>query len=100
MTSPFESAPKADNLADDLVAYMRQFVFLTDPQYDALALWIMHTYALDAFLVTPYLHFASAEPGSGKTRALEVLEVLLPNAWRESSPSDAVAFRATQDSEG
>ena len=95
----FEGSQEPETIADALVRRLRRFVYLTDLQYLAIALWIIHTYAIDAFLVTPYLHFSSAEPGSGKTRALEVLEVLVPNAWRESNPSDAVVYRATRETE-
>ena len=38
--------------------------------------WVAHTYVYDCARATPYLHFHSPEPGSGKTAALEVLQLV------------------------
>jgi hypothetical protein len=39
-----------------------------------LALWYAHTWVADAFYVTPRLILSSPEPGSGKTRVLEIAQ--------------------------
>ncbi|WP_237773932.1 DUF3631 domain-containing protein [Actinosynnema sp. ALI-1.44] len=41
-----------------------------------LALWYAHTWVADAFYITPRLILSSAEPGSGKTRVLEIAQHL------------------------
>lgn len=41
-----------------------------------LALWAAHTHAAEAFYVTPRLIIDSAEPESGKTRVLELLNLI------------------------
>ena len=66
---------------DDLRDYLRTYVALTDVQYDAVTLWTVHSHCIDAADCTPYLHFTSAGPRSGKTRALEVLELVVDNPW-------------------
>lgn len=43
----------------------------------AAALWVAHTYRIDSFDSTPRIAFLSPEPGSGKTRALEVIGSLV-----------------------
>src|SRR5687767_9129761 len=43
----------------------------------AHALWIVHTHMMDIWDSTPRLAFLSAEPASGKTRALEITELLV-----------------------
>ncbi len=63
----------------------------------ATVLWAAHTHALDAFEHTPRLAFLSPEPGSGKTRALEVLELLTPNPVHAVNTSAAYLFRRVAD---
>ncbi len=59
----------------------------------AHALWIMHTYLMEEWDATPRLAFLSAEPGSGKTRALEITELLVPNPVQAVNVSPAYLFR-------
>ncbi len=50
----------------------------------AHTLWLAHTWRMDEWESTPRLAFMSPEKGSGKTRALEVSEYLVPSAVRVS----------------
>lgn len=59
----------------------------------AHALWIAHTYKMDVWESTPRLAFLSPEPGSGKTRALEVTESLVPNPVEQINSTPAYIFR-------
>jgi hypothetical protein len=59
----------------------------------AIALWTAHTWAIDAAHQTPYLLVLSPEKRSGKTRLLEVLELLVAAPWRITSTSEAAMFR-------
>ena len=52
-----------------------------------------HTWAVSAFYVTPRLVLDSPEPGSGKTRVLEVLALLCPNAKLTISTTTAALYR-------
>ena len=78
---------------DDVVQFVRRYVVLTDTQADAIALWCAHTHAADAADTTPYLFFTSAEKRSGKTRALEVLELVVHVPISTANSSDAALFR-------
>lgn len=80
-------------LLDDVRAFVRRFVVLDDAQADAVALWIAHTHVFDAFGCTPYLAITSPEKRSGKTRLLEVLELLVRRALPTANISDAALFR-------
>ncbi len=81
-------------ILDEIAAFIRRFVFFKEPRYaDVLALWIAHTWAFDAATVTPYVWLYSPEMGSGKTRTLEVLELLVRAPWRAIEPTEAVLFR-------
>ncbi len=58
-----------------------------------LALWYAHTHAVDQFYVTPRLILDSAEPGSGKTRVLEVAQYLVAAPEMTISATTAALFR-------
>jgi uncharacterized protein DUF3631 len=81
---------------DDAEAFIRRYVVITDDQAAAVALWILHTYTLDAADITPYLSITSAEKQSGKTVLLDVLEKLANKPWRAVTPSAAVTFRTIE----
>jgi hypothetical protein len=62
-------------------AFIAKYVALSDVQLDALTLWCAHSHAFEAAESTPYIAITSTGPGSGKTRLLEVLELLVANPW-------------------
>ena len=81
-------------LLDDLRTFITRFVILpSEEAADLMALWALHTHAIDAAHATPYLRITSATPECGKTLLLEVLEPLCRNGWRAVGPSLAVLFR-------
>jgi hypothetical protein len=81
-------------ILDDVEAFLRRYVvFACDEQVTACALFVMHTYAIGAGEVTPYLAVTSAEKQSGKSRLLEVLEALVANPLSVVSPSAAALYR-------
>lgn len=79
---------------DDLVAFLRRYVVMTETQADAVALWTAHTHAVAASETTPYLAVTSAVKRSGKTRLREVLGLLVHEPLSASNISDAAIFRA------
>jgi hypothetical protein len=81
------------NTLDDVLGFIRQYVVLNDEQAAACALWVLHTYAVDAAETTPYLAISSPEKRSGKSRLLDVFEEIVSAAWRAVLPSEAVTFR-------
>ena len=83
-----------DALLGQIEELMRRFVvFATDHQVVAVVLWVAHSHAIDAADVTAYLHVHSAEKRSGKSRLLDVLELLVRVAWRVVTPTEAVTYR-------
>jgi Protein of unknown function (DUF3631) len=81
----------------DVRKFIRRFVALDDHQVDAVALWAAHSHVVDAFSVTPYLAVTSAEKRSGKTRLLEVLELLVREPLPTANISDAALFRVVAE---
>ena len=59
----------------------------------AHALWIVHCHLMAKWESTPRIFFGSPEPASGKTRALEITERLVPNAVCAINVSPAYLFR-------
>jgi hypothetical protein len=66
----------------------------------AHALWIAHTHLMSAWESTPRIGFLSPEPASGKTRALEISELLVPNPVEAVNVSPAYLFRKVGDEDG
>ena len=88
-------------LLDDVEAFLARFVvYPTDAARIAHALWIAHTWFMDAWDSTPRIAFLSPEPGSGKSRALEVTEPLVPRALHAVNTTPAALFRKVSDEAG
>jgi hypothetical protein len=66
----------------------------------AHVLWIVHTHAMDAWDSTPRLAALSKEPGSGKSRALEVTELLVPRPVEAVNVTPAYLFRKVGSEDG
>lgn len=66
----------------------------------AHVLWIAHCHAMDAWESTPRLAALSPEPGSGKTRLLEITENLVPRPVEAVNVTPAYLFRKVADEEG
>ena len=83
---------------DDARAFIARFCALpVEHAYTAVTLWAAHAWALDAFDSTPRLAFLSPEPGSGKTRALEILTLLVPWPMHAVNATPAALFRSVAD---
>ena len=67
---------------DDFLA--RFIAYPNEHARQAHTLWLAHTWRMDKWDSTPRLAFMSPEKGSGKTRALEVSEHLVPRGVRVS----------------
>jgi len=88
-------------ILDDVHAFLGRFVaYPSDDAHVAHALWIAHTHLMEAWESTPRIAFLSPELGSGKTRALEVSELLVPNAVEAVNVSPAYLFRKVGNSDG
>jgi hypothetical protein len=84
-------------LLRDVRAFIRRYVVLTPEQEIAVALWTLHTWAIEAADLSPYLSVSSAVMRAGKTRLLETVELVVRKPWRVVQPSEAVLFRKLGD---
>jgi hypothetical protein len=81
-------------------AFLGRFVaYPSEHAQIAHVLWIAHTHLMDAWESTPRLAFLSPEPASGKTRALEITELLVPNPVEAINVTPAYIFRKVGDQE-
>ena len=84
-------------LLETVRRFLTNYVVLpSDEAADALALWVLHTHALEATEVTPYFIVLSPERRSGKTLLLDVLQLLVRSPWHLASASEAAMFRKIQ----
>jgi hypothetical protein len=81
-------------LLDDVEAFLSRFVaYPSEHARVAHVLWVAHTHRMDAWESTPRIAFLSPEPSSGKSRALEVTELLVPNPIHAVNTTPAYLFR-------
>jgi hypothetical protein len=86
---------------DAVESFLRAYVIY--PSIHALVahvLWIAHTHLMNSFESTPRLAALSPEPASGKTRALEASELLVPHPVEAVNVSAAYLFRKVDDPAG
>ncbi|MEU2857635.1 DUF3631 domain-containing protein [Streptomyces mirabilis] len=103
MTSNQAASPSIDGAAvlNEVEAFHRRFnVFPREAAYVAVTLWDAHAHLIDCFETTPRVAFLSPEPGSGKSRALEIVELLTPRPVATVSASANALYRLVDSAEG
>ncbi len=96
-----QSQDEGAAVLDEVHAMLARFIAFPSPEnLDAVTLWAVHTHALDMFETTPRLALLSPEPGSGKTRVLEILELLVLRPQMTVNVSPAYLFRKVADEDG
>ncbi|MFG2861564.1 DUF3631 domain-containing protein [Streptomyces sioyaensis] len=85
-------------LLDEVEAFHRRFnIFPLEAAYVAVTLWDAHAHLMGCFDSTPRIAFLSPEPGSGKSRALEVIQTLVPNDVLAAQASVSALFRSVSE---
>jgi hypothetical protein len=98
---PDPLAEPGHQVLDDVHEFLGRFVaYPSGDAHVAHTLWIAHTHLMTAWESTPRIAFLSPEPGSGKTRALEVSELLVPNPVEAVNVTPAYLFRKVGDPNG
>jgi len=94
-----ESWPEAVDgvaLLDDLAQTYRRFVSLPDGGAEALALWIVFTYALDAFDAAPILALCSPLKRCGKTTTEDLTAALANRSLAAANITVAALYRTVE----
>ena len=88
-------------LLDDVRKFLQRFVVYPSAHaHDAHVLWLAHTHLMSAWESTPRIAFLSPEPASGKTRSMEVSELLVPDPVAAVNVTPAYLFRKCGSEDG
>jgi hypothetical protein len=94
MSADVQLAERTAPLLAQVTAFVGRFVVLpSDSAAVAIALFVLHTWAIDEAEATPYLAIISPEKQTGKTRVLETLELAVRAPWATVSTTEAALFR-------
>ncbi|HZO85419.1 MAG TPA: DUF3631 domain-containing protein [Verrucomicrobiae bacterium] len=98
-TAPVQSLAPIDPVAllDSLRSLLTRYVVLPDMAAEALALWVVHTYAFQLRQVTTYIGVVSPEKRCGKTTLLELLGLLANRSLTAANISPSALFRVIQE---
>jgi hypothetical protein len=95
---PETEAIDGDRLLLDVENFLSRFVIYPSIHAKvAHVLWVAHTHLMDVWDSTPRIAFLSPEPASGKSRALEVSELLVPSPVEAVNVTVAYLFRKVGD---
>ena len=92
-----QSALGEGQLLEAISSFLRRYVVLSPEQLVVVAAWVVHTHVFGAAETTPYLSITSATKQAGKTRLLEVLELLVATPWFTGRATAAVLVRRIND---
>jgi hypothetical protein len=93
---PWPEAVDGTALLDELADTYRRFISLPDGGAEALALWIVFTYALDAFDVAPILALCSPFKRCGKTTTEELTAALAKRPLAAANLTVAALYRTVE----
>jgi hypothetical protein len=86
--------PSGEMVLEAVHRFLGRFVsYPSEHAHDAHALWCVHTHLMHLWDSTPRLAFLSPEPASGKTRAMEITSLLVPNPVLAVNVSPNYLFR-------
>ena len=90
---PWDQPVDIKDLLNSLVALLKRFLILPPYAAEAIALYIVHTYALDASRHAPRLALISPEMECGKTTTIELIKCLAYRPIAASNISPAAIYR-------
>ena len=83
-------------LLDEIAKAISKHVVTSEASRDAAALWVLHTYLLDNFLVSPRLAVVSPTKQCGKTTLLDVLTPMVSRPLPTANVTPAATFRVIE----
>lgn len=91
-SDPVDGAALLSDIKDQVLHY----VSLSDHAATAIALWVLHTWTLDAFDVSPFLFLRSPQKRCGRTTLMQVLAALVRRAFLVTGASPAALYRVIE----
>jgi putative DNA primase/helicase len=93
---PWPESVNGAAMLSEIVSAVTSHVVMAKASADAFGLWAVHTYAVDAFPITPRLAIMSPEKQCGKTTLLDVLACLVRRPLPTANASMSGIFRAVE----
>ena len=93
---PWLEPVNGDQIATTLAAAAKTYVVLPDAAADTLALWVLHSWLVNQFTISPRLAVTSPTKGCGKTTVLRLLNKIVRRPKRAGSISPPALFRAVE----
>jgi putative DNA primase/helicase len=93
---PWPDPVVGSELLDEIAAALKRYVVMTERACHSIALWVLHTYLLDVFVISPRLAVRSPVKRCGKTTLLDVLNCLVLKALPTANVSTAAVFRVVE----
>ncbi|MHB1947067.1 MAG: DUF3631 domain-containing protein [Gammaproteobacteria bacterium] len=92
---PWDKQVVLSSLLEEIIALLEKYVsFNSDYEPVAIALWVIHTYCIEAAYISPILFITSPEMRSGKSTVLSILQKITFRCIAVSSISPSVLYRA------
>ena len=93
---PWPEPINGADLLNDICNAVKRYLVLPDGSAEALALWAIHTRALECFGHSPRMAITSPEKQCGKTTTLDVLGELVARPLPTSNATTAAIFRTIE----
>jgi putative DNA primase/helicase len=94
---PWDTVVLGASLLDDIVGTFERYIVLPRCAADALALWVLHAWTMDAGDISPFMVLVSPTKRCGKTSVLIVLLYLAPRSELASNISASALFRYVEE---
>jgi putative DNA primase/helicase len=94
---PWGEVVDGATLLDDIKRVFGRYIFLPKGAGEALSLWTLHTWTIDAGEISPFMVLVSPTKRCGKTTVLIVLNYLTPRAELASNISASALFRYIEE---
>jgi putative DNA primase/helicase len=93
---PWPDPVVGSELLDEIAAALKRYVVMAERARHSIALWVLHTYLLDVFMISPRLAVRSPVKRCGKTTLLDVLSCLVLKPLPTANVSTAAVFRVVE----
>jgi putative DNA primase/helicase len=94
---PWGEAVDGATLLADIEAVFRRYIVSPKGAVEALALWTLHTWTMDAGDISPFMVLISPTKRCGKTNVLIILHYLTPRSELASNISASALFRYIEE---
>jgi hypothetical protein len=93
---PWPDSVDGAELLDEIVNLLRQYIVMPDGSPEAVALWAVLTYLIDATDILPMLGITSPDKRCGKSLLLDILAGIVHRHIPAANISPAALFRAVE----